>query len=80
MDSVIPVYVVVDDGCEVNIFRSFEKLWEHIQRCVGTVEARFEFAPFTEENLRSIMKTELCVRLYLGGQRDWRYKIVKENV
>jgi hypothetical protein len=78
----VTTYTTVDDGYEVNVFKSFESLWNsvsnehrHSDKDAPLYLDEDESMPLTKAVLRETLKQSRLAWIYEPGQGDWTLRI-----
>lgn len=68
------IYTVVDEGYDVDVFRTFEALWARYENADTFLDDYLE-RPLTKSALRAELRKSGEARLY-EVEGDWKYKVV----
>lgn len=68
------IYTVVDEGYEVDVFRTFEALWARYENADTYLDDYCQ-RPMTKSSLRAELRKNGEARLY-EEENDWKYKVV----
>lgn len=81
----MPLYSIVDEGYEVDVFRTLKEACEAKADDGLYVVPEDEFddeapkVPATVAAIRKAMRSQREVKLSEDGDRDWKYKITRHN-
>jgi hypothetical protein len=80
------LYTVVDDGYDVDVFKSFEALWKSVSQCHRRTEDNTplwldesESVRLTKSEFRRELSEHGCARIFEDGYgSDWTLKVQRQ--